>query len=249
MLLKIYIMFCPPRGAKKKGISSWTISFPSNSASLFGVMKHKSSAIFLIKRYILCTKRTNQSGNFENFESSGQNSSNYCHFWNNKSVFLWILHQPSVSWDINPLYFIRWNFIYFQQKKPIKVQIWWKFTWAVKSLKFCTLMGSFYPNHIKFQPKKYRRVISHDTEEWCKVYRKTDLWFQIWHEEFGEFSLNHSKVWKFLVDGLILSKVYKVLVTKMQRSYLSWHWTVMQNLNKPWPCGFKNGMRNWMNFH
>ena len=23
--------------------------------------------------------------------------------------------------------------------------------------------------------------------------------------------------------------------------YLSWHWTVMQNLNKPWPCG----MRNW----
>ena len=23
----------------------------------------------------------------------------------------------------------------------------------------------------------------------------------------------------------------------------------MQNLNKPWPCGFKNGMRNWVNFH
>ena len=36
---------------------------------------------------------------------------------------------------------------------------------------------------------------------------------------------------------------------KIQRSYLSWHWTVMQNLNKPWPCGFKNGMRNWVNFH
>ena len=23
----------------------------------------------------------------------------------------------------------------------------------------------------------------------------------------------------------------------------------MQNLNKPWPCGLKNGMRNWVNFH
>ena len=36
---------------------------------------------------------------------------------------------------------------------------------------------------------------------------------------------------------------------KVRRSYLSWHWTVMQNLNKPWPCGFKNDMRNWVNFH
>ena len=33
------------------------------------------------------------------------------------------------------------------------------------SLRFCTLMGSFCKNHIKFQLKKYRRVISHDIEE------------------------------------------------------------------------------------
>ena len=36
---------------------------------------------------------------------------------------------------------------------------------------------------------------------------------------------------------------------KIQKVYLPYHWTVMQNLNKPWPCGFKTGMRNWMNFH
>ena len=90
-------------------------------------------------------------------------------FWNKKLVFLQILHQSSVSWDITPRYFFSWNFIYFQQKEPIKVQIWWNFTWAVESLKFCTLMGSFCKNHIKFQPRKYRRVISHDIEEWCKV--------------------------------------------------------------------------------
>ena len=106
----------------------------------------------------------------ETFECSDQNSPNSCQFWNNKLVFLQILHQSSVSWDITPLYFFSWNFIYFQQKEPIKVQIWWNFTWAVKIfLKFCTLMGSFCKNHIKFQLKKYRRVFSHDTEEWCKV--------------------------------------------------------------------------------
>ena len=75
------------------------------------------------------------------------------------------------------------------------------------------------------------------------------MWFQIWHEGFGEFWPNYSKVWTFLVDGLFLSKVYKVWTTKIQRSYLSSHWKVMQNLNKPGPCGLKNCMRNWVNFH
>ena len=70
--------------------------------------------------------------------------------------------------------------MYFQQKEPIKVRIWRNFTWAVKNLKFYTLMGSFCPNHKMFQLKKYGRVISHVNEEWCKVWRKTDLWFQIW---------------------------------------------------------------------
>ena len=32
-------------------------------------------------------------------------------------------------------------------------------------------------------------------------------------------------------------------------SCLSWHWTLMQNLNKTWPCSSKNDMRNRLNFH
>ena len=86
-----------------------------------------------------------------------------------KKKNLQIFHYSSVSWDITPLYLFSWNFIYFQQKKPIKVQIWWNFTWAVESLKFCTVVGSFCKNQIKFQLKKYRRLISHGIEEWCKV--------------------------------------------------------------------------------
>ena len=58
---------------------------------------------------------------FETFECLDQNPPNSCHFWNNKSVFLQILHHFSVSWDIAPLNFSSWNFIYFQQKEPIKV--------------------------------------------------------------------------------------------------------------------------------
>ena len=110
---------------------------------------------------------------FETFDCSGQISPNSCHFWKNRSVFLQMLHQSSGSWDIIPQYFFSWNFIYF--KEPIKVQIWWNFTWAVESLKFCTLMGSFCPNHVQFQLKKYRRVISHDTEQWCKIWINLDL--------------------------------------------------------------------------
>ena len=40
------------------------------------------------------------------------------------------------------------------------------------------------------------------------------MWFQIWHEELGKISPNHSKVWKFHFDGLFLSKVYKVWAKK-----------------------------------
>ena len=44
----------------------------------------------------------------------------------------------------------------------------------------------------------------------AKFEKKPDSWFQKRTEEFGEFSLNHSKVQKFHFDGLFLSKVYEV---------------------------------------
>ena len=36
----------------------------------------------------------------------------------------------------------------------------------------------------------------------------------------------------FHFDGILLSKVYKVLDEKVQKSYVSWHWRVMQSLQK-----------------
>ena len=35
--------------------------------------------------------------------------------------------------------------------------------------------------------------MSHDTEDWCKIWRKTDLLFQNW-QEFGEFLSERSEV-------------------------------------------------------
>ena len=64
--------------------------------------------------------------------------------------------------------------------------IWWILMGAVASLKICTLMCYFCQQHIKFQPKKYRRIISHDTEKRFKLWGKTDFLFENWHEEFGE---------------------------------------------------------------
>ena len=63
--------------------------------------------------------------------------------------------------------------------------------------KIFTLMGSFWTKYILFELKKYRRVVFNDTdEEWCKIWRKTSLWFGKWHGEFGKFSPDHLKVSK-----------------------------------------------------
>ena len=48
-----------------------------------------------------------------------------------------------------------------------------------------------------FDLRKYRAVIFHGAEGWCKVWRKTDLWFGKWHEEYGTFSPEYFKFSKF----------------------------------------------------
>ena len=89
-----------------------------------------------------------------------------CHLWSQKSVFIRILHHSSVSWETTLLYFFSWNFISFGQKEPIKMQNFKLLTSHAKFHQVCTLIGSFCWKNIKFQPKKYWRVMPHDTEEW-----------------------------------------------------------------------------------
>ena len=51
-----------------------------------------------------------------------------------------------------------------------------------------------------FDLKKYKGVIFHDTEESWKIWRKTDLWFGKWYEEFGKFFSEHLKVPKLVLS-------------------------------------------------
>ena len=53
--------------------------------------------------------------------------------------------------------------------------IGWTSIRALKSLKNCTLMSSFCPKQIMFQLKNFIGIMCHDTESWCKIYRKTNI--------------------------------------------------------------------------
>ena len=59
-----------------------------------------------------------------------------------------------------------------------------------------TLLGCFWPKYKIFELKKHRELIFDDTRECSKIWKKTDLWFGKWHEEFGKFSLDYLKVSK-----------------------------------------------------
>ena len=98
--------------------SKLQVTYSPNFGSLFSVTKDNSSILFRSSVMYFAQKEPIKVQIFETFECLGQNSPNLCRFWNKKSVFLQIM-----SWDINPLYIFSWNFIYFQQKEPIKVQI------------------------------------------------------------------------------------------------------------------------------
>ena len=101
----------------------------------------------------------------------------------------------------------------------------------VKFRQICTLIGSL---KYKVLAKKYRGVKCQDPEDWCKIWRKTDTLFQ----KMTRILWNLTRALKSLqnVDFylLLLCKVFNVWPKKVQRSYLSWRWRVMQNSKKHW---------------
>ena len=79
---------------------------------------------------------------------------------------------------------------------------------------------------------KLKRVTKFGEESTCCL--------KIGISNLTNFDLEYSKSLKnFHFNGLLLSKVYIVWAKKVQRSYLSWHWRVMQNLKKNWLVAWK----------
>ena len=94
--------------------------------------------------------------------------------------------------------------------------------------------------------KKYRGVIFDGTKYWCKIWRKTDLCFQKWHEEFGKFLPEHFQKSKNLdFYWILLSKVENVWAWNLQGCYVSWQWRMMKNLNRTWLVSSKLTWAIW----
>ena len=117
----------------------------------------------------------------------------------------------------------------------------------LKVSKMYTLMGCFLPKYIMFELKKYRGVIIfHDAREWCKISRKTDLWFGKWHEEFCNFSPEHSKVIKI---GTFMESFYpKCMSLKFTGELCVMTMKNDAKFGKELTCQFKTHMRNLTNF-
>ena len=116
-----------------------------------------------------------------------------------------------------------------------------------KSQKIFILMGSFWPKYIFFGLKNYRGVIFHDIEEWCKIWRKTDLLLGKW-QEFGKFSPEHLKVSKLGLwwDPFVQSRKGMTLKFTEELCVMTMKNNVKFEEELTFP--FKTHMRNLTNF-
>ena len=79
---------------------------------------------FVAHAFSTLDKRIPWNINFDIFKCTHENLPNCsCHTPNHKSVFLQILNDSSVSWNILLCNVFRSDIVYFAQKGPIKVQI------------------------------------------------------------------------------------------------------------------------------
>ena len=128
------------------------------------------------------------------------------------------------NWKVSKTYTLMgcfWpNYIMFQLKKYRGVMFnctrdWYKvwrktglrfqkLTWGLwqiftRALEIRTLMAYFCLKLKMYKLKNCRGVMCHGNDEWCKIWRRTDLSVQNWHEEFHEFWPEHSKISKIFM--------------------------------------------------
>ena len=113
-----------------------------------------------------------------------------------------------------------------------------------KSKKF-VLTGSLWQKYIMFELQKY---IFHDTEEFRKFWRKTDLWFEKWPEKFGKFLPEHLKVSKlgFWWDPFVQSR--KCMSLKLTEEFCVMTMKNDIKIEEELNCCFKIDMRNFTDF-
>ena len=113
----------------------------------------------------------------------------------------------------------------------------------LKVSKIYTLMGCFWPKYVIFELKKYRGAIFHDTSVRYKIWRKADLWFGTWHEEFSKFSSEHVLKPKNC-DGVPFIQNRKCISLKFTGKYCLIKMKNDAKLEDELPCQFKIDMTN-----
>ena len=66
----------------------------------------------------------------------------------------------------------QWCKIWIKPDLVVSKMVWgtgWTFIRAPKSLKKCTLIGSFHPKHIMFKLEYFKRILCNNTEGCCKI--------------------------------------------------------------------------------
>ena len=102
-------------------------------------------------------------------------------------------------------------------------------TQALKSLKNSLIL---IVQSINVWPKKVQR--SYLSWNWCKIWRKTNLWFEKWYREFGKLSPEHSKVSKLKLWWGPYVQSRKCMSLKLKKEWWQWQWRMIQNFNRNW---------------
>ena len=196
------------------------VSFHLNFVSPSSVITYNLSESFLTETLYSLDKKAHQSTIFQTFQWSNEISPNFsCHFWNCK-----LRVYSNLFFSNSSLCFSSNLYIYFAQKKPIK-------------MKFSNMSCHIENHKTVFFLNLCITLQSHDITL-PYLFSWNFIWFgqkgAYQNAKFQTFDCSREMSPNFYFDRLLLLKVYKILTKKVQRSYISWHWRAMLNLKKNW---------------
>ena len=152
-------------------------------------------------------------------------------FETTRSGFIQVLHHFEFIKDNSSVFFSS-NHIYFGQKEPISIKFldFWMVGW-----KFNKFFKSYLKPQVSFS-LNFASLFSimRDNSSVLFSLKLYIIWTNGAHQssKFQTFDCSHEISSYLYFDMLLLLKVSKISAKKAQRSYVSWHWRVIQNLKK-----------------
>ena len=197
---------------------------------------------------MIWTKGAHQSAKFQTFDCSHEISLNlYFGRLLLLKVYKTLAIKVQRSYGSSP-----WRLMQNLKKTDLLFQKWQQFGefWPEHSKvsNICFSTGSYCAKYLILDLKKYRGVIFHDTEEWSKIWRKTDLLIGKWHGEHGKILPEDLKISKLGLwwDHLIQSR--KNLSLKFTEELCVMTMKNNAKFEEELTCLYKTDMGNLTNF-